>query len=283
VTAPPAPRRPALLTPADDWEPWIGYIRVSTWKEEKISPELQETALRAWAARTRRRLLEPLTIDLDVTGRNFKRKIMRDIERVERREAKGIAVWKYSRFGRTRDGVPRNLKRLEDVGGQLASATEEVDARTAGGRMMRGIMFEFAAYESDVRGEQWRETHDHRRYKLHLPATGRRRFGYLWTPRTVPDPTAPGGIRIQEERYDAPTGTGNTSKRPRSGRWSSTSTRPAGGPYAAACGPNRPSSATWTPGSAPASSASTTRSAPAPANAAGTARTSCSSPARKRN
>jgi site-specific DNA recombinase len=69
--------------------------------------------------------------------------------------------------------------------------------------MMRGIMFEFAAYESDVRGEQWRETHDHRRYKLHLPATGRRRFGYLWTPRTVPDPTAPGGIRIQEERYDA--------------------------------------------------------------------------------
>jgi site-specific DNA recombinase len=105
VTAPPAPRRPALLTPADDWEPWIGYIRVSTWKEEKISPELQETALRAWAARTRRRLLEPLTIDLDVTGRNFKRKIMRDIERVERREAKGIAVWKYSRFGRTRDGV----------------------------------------------------------------------------------------------------------------------------------------------------------------------------------
>ncbi|MER7726433.1 recombinase family protein [Streptomyces sp. NPDC096323] len=187
----------------EDGEPWLGYIRVSTWKEEKISPELQETALRAWAARTGRRLLEPLIVDLDMTGRNFKRRIMGGIKRVEAGEARGIVVWKYSRFGRTRDGVPINLKRLEDAGGQLASATEEVDARTATGRLQRGILFEFAAYESDVRGEQWKETHDHRRYKLHLPATGKRRFGYIWTPRRVPDPTSPTGVRLQEESYKA--------------------------------------------------------------------------------
>lgn len=186
-----------------DPEPWIGYIRVSTWKEELISPELQETALRAWAARTGRRILEPLVVDLDMTGRNFKRRIMGAIERVERKEARGVAVWKFSRFGRSRDGIALNLKRLEDAGGQLASATEDTDARTATGRLQRGILFEFAAYESDVRGEQWRETHDHRRDKLHLPACGKPRFGYLWTPRTVPDPTAPGGWRVQVERYDA--------------------------------------------------------------------------------
>jgi site-specific DNA recombinase len=187
----------------DEGEPWLGYIRVSTWKEEKISPELQETALRAWAARTGRHILEPFIIDLDATGRNFKRRIMQAIERVEAGEARGVAVWKFSRFGRSRDGIAINLKRLEDAGGQLASATEEGDARTATGRLQRGILFEFAAYESDVRGEQWRETHDHRRYKLHLPASGRRRFGYLWTPRRVPDPTAPDGIRLQEESYKA--------------------------------------------------------------------------------
>ncbi|MDT0432764.1 recombinase family protein [Streptomyces salyersiae] len=196
-------------SPSDeDGEPWLGYIRVSTWKEEKISPELQETAIRAWAARTGKRLLEPLIIDLDMTGRNFKRRIMGGIKRVEAGEARGIAVWKYSRFGRTRDGVPVNLKRLEDAGGQLASATEEVDARTATGRLQRGILFEFAAYESDVRGEQWKETHDYRRYKLHLPATGKRRFGYIWTPRRVPDPTAPTGFRLQEETYKADPTTG---------------------------------------------------------------------------
>jgi DNA invertase Pin-like site-specific DNA recombinase len=189
-------------TPTDeDGEPWLGYIRVSTWKEEKISPELQETALRAWAARTGRRLLEPLILDLDATGRNFKRKIMGGIKRVEDGEARGIAVWKYSRFGRSRDGVAINLKRLEDAGGQLESATEEGDARTATGRLQRGILFEFAAYESDVRGEQWKETHDHRRYKLHLPATGRRRFGYVWHPRRLPDPERPGQFILQEERY----------------------------------------------------------------------------------
>ncbi|MEH0555977.1 recombinase family protein [Streptomyces sp. B21-101] len=189
--------------PEDDGELWLGYIRVSTWKEEKISPELQEAALRAWAKRTGRRLLEPLIIDLDATGRNFKRKIMGGIRRVEDGEARGIAVWKYSRFGRTRDGVALNLKRLEDAGGQLESATEEGDARTATGRLQRGILFEFAAYESDVRGEQWRETHDHRRYKLHLPATGRPRFGYVWHPRRLPDPQHPGGFILQEEKYVA--------------------------------------------------------------------------------
>jgi hypothetical protein len=187
----------------EDGEPWLGYIRVSTWKEEKISPELQETALRSWAKRTGRRLLEPLIVDLDVTGRNFKRKIMSGIRRVEDGEARGIAVWKYSRFGRSRDGVAVNLKRLEDAGGQLHSATEEVDARTATGRLQRGILFEFAAYESDVRGEQWRETHDHRRYKLHLPATGRPRFGYVWHPRRIPDLERPGQFTLQEERYVA--------------------------------------------------------------------------------
>ncbi|MCI4045436.1 recombinase family protein [Streptomyces sp. TRM75563] len=196
-------------SPVDDTdgEPWLGYIRVSTWKEEKISPELQRAAIEAWARRTGRRIVGWIE-DLDQTGRNFKRKIMRGITGVERGEAKGIAVWKYSRFGRTRDGVPINLKRLEDAGGQLASATEEVDARTATGRLQRGILFEFAAYESDVRGEQWRETHDHRRYKLHLPATGRPRFGYVWTPRRVPDATAPTGWRIQEESYKAHPETG---------------------------------------------------------------------------
>jgi hypothetical protein len=202
VTTLPAQRGPTLHTTAD-WPWYFGYIRVSTWKEEKISPELQEQAIRAWAARAHVRIVEPLVVDLDMTGRNFNRRIMECIEGVEQGLGVGVAVWKFSRFGRSRDGVALNLKRLEDAGGQLASATEEGDARTATGRLQRGILFEFAAYESDVRGEQWRETFDHRHYKLHLPATGRPRFGYLWTPRIVPDPTASGGVRIQEERYDA--------------------------------------------------------------------------------
>lgn len=179
---------------------WIGYIRVSTWKEEKISPELQEAAIRAWAARTGRRLLEPMVVDLDATGRNFKRKIMSAIERVESGEARGIAVWRYSRFGRNRTGNSAALARLEAVGGELESATEPVDARTAVGELQREMIFAFGNFESNRAGEQWRETHEFR-IKNQLPATGRPRFGYTWHPRRVPDPSMPGGWRLQEERY----------------------------------------------------------------------------------
>lgn len=183
-------------SPDDSGEPWLGYIRVSTWKEEKISPELQRDAIAQWARRSGRRIVGWVE-DLDVSGRHFKRKIMRCIERVEAGEARGVAVWRYSRFGRDRTGNAMNLARLQQAGGELESATEPVDATTAIGRFQRGMILEFGAFESDRAGEQWRETHDHRRYKLHLPAQGRKRFGYVWHKRYDP---ATG--TLQKERYE---------------------------------------------------------------------------------
>lgn len=189
-----------FLGPSADWEPWIGYIRVSTWREEKISPEIQRAAIEQWARRTRRRIVAWIE-DLDATGRNFKRRIMQGIEAVERREARGIAVWKFSRFGRTDVGIAINLERLEHVGGALASATEEIDASTAVGRFNRAILFDLAVFESNRIGEQWKETHAHR-LAHGVPAGGRPRFGYLWTPRRSPDAEAPTGWRVQEETYE---------------------------------------------------------------------------------
>ncbi|AVH58418.1 MULTISPECIES: recombinase family protein [Streptomyces] len=194
---------PQQRPPADaDDEPWLGYIRVSTWKEEKISPELQEEAIRRWAVQHGKRLLEPLVTDLDVSGRHFKRKITSAIERVEEGEARGVAVWRYSRFGRDRTGNAMWLARLERAGGQLESATEQIDATTAIGRFQRGMILEFGAFESDRAGEQWRETHEHRKYKLGLPAQGRKRAGYIWHRRRIPDPVEPEGFRLQKERYE---------------------------------------------------------------------------------
>ncbi|MFE1332051.1 recombinase family protein [Streptomyces microflavus] len=181
-------------------EPWIGYIRVSTWREEKISPELQQSAIQAWATRTGRRIIDWIT-DLDATGRNFKRKIIGGIQRVEEREAVGIAVWKFSRFGRNDLGIAVNLARLEHAGGQLASATEDVDVRTAVGRFNRRILFDLAVFESDRAGEMWKDTHKWRRAHG-LPATGGRRLGYVWYPRRIPDPIRPGQWTIQDERYE---------------------------------------------------------------------------------
>lgn len=191
----------------EDGEPWLAYIRVSTWREEKISPELQREAITQWARRTGRRIVDWI-VDLDVSGRHFRRKITGCVERVEAGEARGVAVWRYSRFGRDRTGNQLWLARLEQAGGDLESATEPVDAGTAVGRFQRGMILEFGAYESDRAGEQWRETHDHRKYKLGLPAQGRKRFGYVWHRRHVPDLTAPDGYRLQKERYEAAEDTG---------------------------------------------------------------------------
>ncbi|MBP0456216.1 recombinase family protein [Streptomyces montanisoli] len=188
-----------LSAAALDPEPWLGYIRVSTWKEEKISPDLQKAAIQAWARRTGRRIVDWIE-DLDMTGRNFKRKIMRGIERVEKREAVGIAVWKFSRFGRNDLGIAVNLTRLEHAGGQLESATEEVDARTAVGRFNRKILFDLAVFESDRAGEQWKETHQWRRAHG-LPATGGKRLGYIWHPRRIPHPSDPRQWATQREWY----------------------------------------------------------------------------------
>lgn len=183
-----------------DGDPYIGYVRVSTWREEKISPEIQKASIVEWARRNGARIVA-WVVDLDATGRNFQRKIMGAIERVEKGAARGIAVWRYSRFGRDRVGNAINLARLESVGGRLESATEPVDASTAIGRFQRGMILEFGAFESDRTGEQWKEVHTHR-LAAALPSGGRPRFGYVWYPRRVPDPAAPGGFRLQEERYE---------------------------------------------------------------------------------
>lgn len=183
-------------------ETWLAYVRVSLWREEKISPELQRGAITQWATRTGRHIPpDGWEEDLGVSGRHFNRRIMRLIERVEAGEARGVVVWRFSRFGRHNAGVQINLARLEAAGGQLASATEDFDVTTAIGGLGRDIAFAFAAFESRRAGEQWKDAHAYRRDELHLPATGRHRFGYIWHPRRIPDPESPTGWRLQDERY----------------------------------------------------------------------------------
>ncbi|MEU2739877.1 recombinase family protein [Streptomyces sp. NPDC007095] len=183
-----------------DLIPVIGYVRVSTWREEKVSDQIQMDAIKEAAARRGRYVAKWIT-DLDATGRNFKRKIMQGITLVEADDnpLREIWVWKFSRFGRNRHGVAINLARIEQVGGELISATEDIDASTAVGEFTRDMLFAVAAFESNRAGEQWKETHELRR-SMGLPATGRKRFGYRWHPRRLPD--GEGGWKLQDEWYE---------------------------------------------------------------------------------
>jgi site-specific DNA recombinase len=177
--------------------PAIGYVRVSTEREEMISDEIQKAIIEDAARRANRTIVKWI-VDLNATGRNFKRQIMDAIAHVEAGDldgAKEVWVWKFSRFGRSQHGIAVNLARIEQAGGRLISATEDVDASTATGGFTRDMLFAIAQFESNRIGEQWRETHDLRR-KNGMPAQGGHRFGYLWTPR-IDESGHP-----QEERYD---------------------------------------------------------------------------------
>ncbi|MFF1483077.1 recombinase family protein [Streptomyces sp. NPDC058319] len=188
------------IAKASELAPVIGYARVSTWREEMISIDIQKSVVEEAAARRGRYVAEWI-IDPDATGRNFKRRVMHGIEIIEDpgRPERELWSWKFSRFGRNRHGVAINLARIENAGGQLISATEDVDASTAVGEFTRDMLFAVAAFESNRAGEQWRETHELRR-SAGLPATGRKRFGYRWHPRRVPD--SEGGWKVQDEWYE---------------------------------------------------------------------------------
>jgi DNA invertase Pin-like site-specific DNA recombinase len=164
-------------------EPFVAYIRVSTYYEDKISPDIQRTAIKAWAERNSAEIVHWVP-DLDVSGRLTKRRITECLRWVEERKARGIAVWRFSRFGRSRRGNALNLAMLEQLGGRLASATEAADTRDPFGRLQQGIALKFAEYESDMIGKAWAETRENRLGRG-LPATGGQRWGYVWQRRRL--------------------------------------------------------------------------------------------------
>ncbi|WP_433465746.1 recombinase family protein [Spirillospora sp. CA-128828] len=173
------PPKPADLIPV------IGYIRVSLAREEMISPGIQRAAITAWAARTGRRIVGWVE-DLDNSGRNFRRKVMQAIERIEAREAREIGVYRYDRWGRNAVESLANVKRVEMVGGQLQSATEPFDVETTIGKYSRTNAFAIAEMQSDLISENWKAALENR-VGRGLTTSGSARFGYVRRGR-VPDP-----------------------------------------------------------------------------------------------
>jgi site-specific DNA recombinase len=190
-----AGRSPVPLVPA------VGYIRVSMKREEMIAPETQRAAITGCASRLGYRVIDWVE-DLDVTGRTFKRKILSAIDQVKAGDAEAIIVWKFSRFGRQRLGNAIYLAELEEAGGRLVSATEDVDTTTATGKFQRGVLLEVSAYESDRAGETWAETYGWR-VREGLPPFGRPRFGYRLEGRVrdEDDPHRTRHVRGTEEKY----------------------------------------------------------------------------------
>ena len=174
--------------------PAVGYIRVSTMREEKISPELQRSAIEAKAKRDGYTIAEWIE-ELDVSGRGFGRQgVQRAIGMVRGRAVAAILVWKYSRFGRNPTLVSRYVAEMEETGGALVSATEDVDASTAVGEFTRGMLWQIDGFQSRVIGESWKESHA-KRLEEGLPHSGHPAVRLPVPPHLERGPRLPAGLQ----------------------------------------------------------------------------------------
>lgn len=180
------------------------YLRQSTFKEESISLELQERACRDYAVGQG---YEVVAVESDpgISGRTWKRPgIAKVMDLVESREAEVIILWKWSRLSRSRLDWAVAADKVETYGGRIESATEQVDVSTSTGRLARGMLTEFAAFESERIGDTWKETHA-RRIRNGLPHHGLPRFGYTYTKAGgyVPDEASAPVLRQLYVRFTA--------------------------------------------------------------------------------
>lgn len=161
----------------------LAYIRVSkvgNRGDDLISDDVQLAECHRWATREGVKIIDVVT-DLDKTGReDTKRQIGKAISRVRAGEANGIVVWKVSRWGRNLIDSMMSVTELQESGGFIASATENLnEIDTPMGRFSLTQMLAIAQLQSDQIGETWRNIHDYRR-DAGLPHTGGERFGYLY-------------------------------------------------------------------------------------------------------
>ena len=179
------------------------YLRQSTYREESISLELQETAGRDYAARHGYDVVA-VESDPGLSGRTFNRPgVAAVMDMVEQGAVDVILLWKWSRLSRNRLDWYTAADRAQQAGGRIESATEPIDTSTSIGRLSRGMMIEIAAFESERAGDQWREAHE-RRVRNGRPHHGKNRFGYVYDPEEklhVPDPVTAPIVRDLYQRY----------------------------------------------------------------------------------
>jgi len=166
------------------------YLRQSTHREESISLELQESAGRDYCDRMGYQVVA-VEADPGVSGRTWNRPaVQRVMALVEDGGADVIVLWKWSRLSRSRRDWAVAADRVDVVGGRIESSTEPLDVATSAGRLARGMMTEFAAFESERIGDVWKEAQA-RRVRSGRTANGKPRWGYTYDAEKkihVPDP-----------------------------------------------------------------------------------------------
>lgn len=156
------------------------YIRQSKEKGDSISTDVQRDACMAvvnaegWTVAG-----EYLDIGQSSYTKHWsKRKAFPQlVEDVKAGHVDVVLIYRWSRLSRKATDALVLWDMLEADGARVESAAERMDTRTAAGRLGARQMLMFAAFESELKAEQWKEAHA-RRVAAGLPADGGPRYGY---------------------------------------------------------------------------------------------------------
>ena len=176
------------------------YVRQSKEKEGSESLETQEYLAQEYC---RQRGYSVVAVHSDtITGRKWDKRpgVLRAMQLIDDNAADVIVLWKWSRLSRSRLHWPIIADRVETQGARIESVTEPIDTATASGKFSRDVMIGYAAFQSDMIGEGWKETFE-RRIRKGLPATGRGRYGYDWDRETGAYTTRADQAAIVREMY----------------------------------------------------------------------------------
>ncbi|WP_433789746.1 recombinase family protein [Actinoplanes sp. CA-252034] len=160
----------------------VAYIRVSKVGgrgDDLISPEVQRHTIDMLAEREGIQIVAEIQ-DIDKSGRYFaKRRVKEVIQGVKEGRWSYVILWKWSRWGRNLKESQIHLAAVEEVGGIVRAATEDVDPKTTIGRFTRDQLLSIAQLQSDMISDSWKEAQDKRR-RDGLPTDGKPRWGYIY-------------------------------------------------------------------------------------------------------
>lgn len=186
----------------------LGMVRVSKERDGMMAPEVQRVAIADYAA-SRGYEVTGWLEGLDESGSRAKSawwpRLDQAVSEVESGQYDVILVWKFSRTARHRLRWAVAIDRVEEAGGRLESATEQVDTTTSTGRFTRGMLAELNAFEAERIGEVWKEVHA-RRIASGRPASGKPKWGYAYdrvAKLHVPDPVTGPVLADLYRRYVA--------------------------------------------------------------------------------
>jgi site-specific DNA recombinase len=145
----------------------IGYTRVSTEEQAKegVSLDAQRAKLVAYAALYGVEIVEVIE-DAGVSAKSLKRPgLQRVLGMLKRKEADGLLIAKLDRLSRSVKDWNTLIDSHfgEKAGKQLLSVHDQIDTRTAAGRMVLNILMTIFQWEREAIGERTQDGMDYMR------------------------------------------------------------------------------------------------------------------------